>query len=269
MALSIFVGIDSNFKTRILAQILHRALEATDNLSPAVLFTDSDPAMLAAIQARYSIAKIFMAEIESTQRVESINSILKKHLDQGTLLKELVNPSTGLPSSYNTIFKDIDSALKEYLLPIPLLLYHTSKLLHYIDQIRTQNIYTSTVQKKADKRIEFGNTMLIAKTEELHSTSQLNIGVVGSSSNSENNEQYPLGNSVNCNLPEITNLEYHKLKGRSPKHLKSSTEKNNNQCIPSSSKTCGYCQKKGHNIRGCKKHKADFNDKENSKYELN
>ncbi|CAG8748626.1 7319_t:CDS:2, partial [Racocetra fulgida] len=40
--------------------------------------------------ARYSIRKIFTAGVESTQRVESLNGVLKKHLDRGTLLKELV-----------------------------------------------------------------------------------------------------------------------------------------------------------------------------------
>src|ERR1041385_8781756 len=92
--------------------------------------------------ARYSIGKVFTAGVESTQRVESINGVLKKHLDRGTLLKKLVraieseldkeahyshlndyygsNPTIGLPSTYNTIFKDIDSILKECLAPIPL-----------------------------------------------------------------------------------------------------------------------------------------------------
>jgi hypothetical protein len=92
--------------------------------------------------ARYSIGKVFTAGVESTQRVESINGVLKKHLDRGTLLNELVkviknelekeaqynrirdyygsNPLTGLPSTYNTIFKDIDSILKEHLASIPL-----------------------------------------------------------------------------------------------------------------------------------------------------
>src|ERR1044072_6999876 len=61
MALSLFVGIDNNFKTRVLAQaltkyetqadynwILQCTLKATNNLSPVVLYTDGDPAMLAA-----------------------------------------------------------------------------------------------------------------------------------------------------------------------------------------------------------------------------
>ena len=83
---------------------------------------------------RYAIAKIFTAGIESTQRVESINGILKKHLDRGILLKELVkvieneldkevqynrikeyyrsNPSIDLLSTYNIIFKNIDSILR-------------------------------------------------------------------------------------------------------------------------------------------------------------
>ncbi|CAG8605346.1 7359_t:CDS:2 [Cetraspora pellucida] len=79
---------------------------------------------------------------ESTQRVESINSVLKKHLDRSTLLKELVkiieqklekeasynhirdyyrsNLSSSLPSTYNTIFKTIDLVLEEHLTPISL-----------------------------------------------------------------------------------------------------------------------------------------------------
>ena len=92
--------------------------------------------------ARYSTGKIFTAGVESTQRVASINGILKKHLERGTLLKELVreverelnkeahysrlndyygsNPAIGLQSTYETIFKDIDSILKKFLVPIPL-----------------------------------------------------------------------------------------------------------------------------------------------------
>ncbi|CAG8619180.1 3321_t:CDS:2, partial [Cetraspora pellucida] len=92
--------------------------------------------------AKYFTAKVFTAGVESTQRVEAINRILKKHLDRGTLLKKLVkviedelekeaqysriknyygsNPSTGLPSTYDTIFKNIDSVLKDYLAPTPL-----------------------------------------------------------------------------------------------------------------------------------------------------
>ena len=90
--------------------------------------------------ARYCITKIFTAGIESTQRVESINGVIKKLVDHGTLLKELViaiereldkesqytrindyygsNPSVGLPSTYNTIFKELDSVLKTNLSPI-------------------------------------------------------------------------------------------------------------------------------------------------------
>ncbi len=86
--------------------------------------------------------KVFTAGVESTQCVESLNRVLKKYMDRGTLLKELVevieskldkeaqysqirdyygsNPSTGLSSTYNTIFKDINSILKDLLVPIPL-----------------------------------------------------------------------------------------------------------------------------------------------------
>jgi len=55
------------------------------------------------------------------------------------------------------------------------------------------------------------------------------------------------------NIPEISNPEYHKPKGRPPKRYKSSTEENNKQHYVSlSSKTCSYCLEKGHNIKGCK-----------------
>ncbi|EXX79340.1 hypothetical protein RirG_006560 [Rhizophagus irregularis DAOM 197198w] len=40
--------------------------------------------------ARYCISKIFTAGIENTQRVESINGVIKKLVVRGTLLKELV-----------------------------------------------------------------------------------------------------------------------------------------------------------------------------------
>ncbi|CAB5214522.1 unnamed protein product [Rhizophagus irregularis] len=68
-------------------------------------------------------------------------------MDRGTLLKELViaiereldkesyytrindyygtNPSIGLPSTYNTIFKEIDLVLQAYLSPIPLSIQRT------------------------------------------------------------------------------------------------------------------------------------------------
>ncbi|RIB05497.1 hypothetical protein C2G38_2219505 [Gigaspora rosea] len=65
-----------------------------------------------------------------------MNGVLKKHLDQDTLLKELVTTieqelkkktsynrirnyyGSGLPSIYNTIFKAIDSVLVDNLTPI-------------------------------------------------------------------------------------------------------------------------------------------------------
>ncbi|POG71595.1 hypothetical protein GLOIN_2v1774635 [Rhizophagus irregularis DAOM 181602=DAOM 197198] len=98
--------------------------------------------------ARYSIAKVFTAGAKSTQRVESINGVLKKHLDRGTLLKDLVkvveselkkelqyirikdyyglNPSVGLPSTFNTIFKEIDNILQAHLSLIPLSLQQSN-----------------------------------------------------------------------------------------------------------------------------------------------
>ncbi|CAG8605363.1 7360_t:CDS:1, partial [Cetraspora pellucida] len=36
--------------------------------------------------------------------------------------------------------------------------------LHYINQIQTANIYTSTIKENVDKKVQFGNMMSIAKT---------------------------------------------------------------------------------------------------------
>ncbi|RIB00713.1 hypothetical protein C2G38_2233299 [Gigaspora rosea] len=84
----------------------------------------------------------------------------------------------------------------------------------------------------------------------------------------QNNKQHPLGNHVNNNLLDISNPEYYKPRGRPSKRLKSSTEENNTPSTSSFSKTCSYCQEKGHNIRGCKKQKIDSTDKENNNRSL-
>jgi hypothetical protein len=60
----------------------------------------------------------------------------------------------------------------------------------------------------------------------------------------------------NDNIPEISNPEYHKPKGRPPKRYKAPTE-DIKQNISSSSKTCSNCLEKGHNIRSCTKNKVD------------
>uniref|UniRef100_U9SWE5 Uncharacterized protein n=1 Tax=Rhizophagus irregularis (strain DAOM 181602 / DAOM 197198 / MUCL 43194) TaxID=747089 RepID=U9SWE5_RHIID len=149
--------------------------------------------------AKYIIGKIFTAEIKSTQWVESINGVLKKHLDQDTLLKELVKEVEceldkeraqikqallyqGSLITIDQISKpDILKDIIEHMYDIPHFestppktsnyvtiaqgnKTYSSKLVYYIDQIRSGNVYTSTVKKKIDKRIKFGNTISIVKT---------------------------------------------------------------------------------------------------------
>jgi len=91
MALSLFVGIDNNFKTRLLAQaltkyetqadyswILQCTLEATNNLAPMVLFTDSDPGMIAAIQVVYPETRHLLCIyhiIENVKKKENMNHV--------------------------------------------------------------------------------------------------------------------------------------------------------------------------------------------------
>ncbi|CAG8703873.1 2006_t:CDS:2, partial [Cetraspora pellucida] len=112
--------------------------EATNNLFPVVLFSNEDP-------ARYSILKVFTAGAESTQRVESINSVLKKHIDQDYYGSNL---SSGLLSTYNTIFKaiylvkesniEVDHAIK-HLYDVPQI--QLSKLLLDISNEKIQEIW--------------------------------------------------------------------------------------------------------------------------------
>jgi hypothetical protein len=83
MALSLFVGIDNNFKTRILAQaltkyetladynwILQCTLETTSNLSPVVLFTDGDLAIIAAVQMTYPQTQYLLCIYHITENVK-------------------------------------------------------------------------------------------------------------------------------------------------------------------------------------------------------
>ncbi|CAB4489676.1 unnamed protein product [Rhizophagus irregularis] len=71
-------------------------------------------------------------------------------------------------------------------------------------------------------------------------------------------------------LPDISNPEYHKPKGRPPKRYKSTVE---NNCITSGKpddvtvqKTCSYCSGKGHNIHGCPKYKAESSANKENEY---
>ncbi|CAB5396157.1 unnamed protein product [Rhizophagus irregularis] len=330
--------------------------------------------------ARYCISKIFTAGIESTQRVESINGVIKKLVDRGTLLKELVtaiereldkeshytrindfygsNPSVGLPSTYNTIFKELDSVLQANLLPIPLsiqraqmnqsLLYqvnlvsinqiedeesndnngilghshdipqiclwdllndlptnstgfitiingeknHTTIPLSYMNQLRTDNVYTMTIREKVNKKIQYGAAMSIAKTSiQIAVTEGVTAELIGiltqfimkyrrstglSIEKSTESLQDSQGLSIQDNpqplsvLPDISNPEYYKPKGRPPKRYKSTVE---NNCVTSGKpddvtvqKMCSYCSRKGHNIRGCPKYKAESSANKENEY---
>ncbi|CAB5337721.1 unnamed protein product [Rhizophagus irregularis] len=156
---------------------------------------------------------------------------------------------------------------------------YSIKLLHYIDQIRTGNVYTSTIKKTADKRIEFGSAMSMAKTSvqiavtegatgeltglltqfimKYRYTTGLNIEEVQEGlSLKDSCQRQPLVVIDNNRIPEISNPEYHKPKGHPPKCYKAVTEMANKQNITFSSITCSYCLEKGHNIRSCAKHKA-------------
>ncbi len=164
---------------------------------------------------------------------------------------------------------------------------YITNLLLYIDQMRTANIYTSDIRENFNKKLKFGTMMSVAKTSvqiavvkgvtseltglltefiiKYRRNTSLNIEEVHYVSLLNNEIQEPSSATItdSCNILKILNPEYHKPKGRLLKRYKLSTEENNIQHI-TLSKTCSYCLEKGHNIRGCKQHKADSVDKENN-----
>ncbi|CAG8783574.1 2585_t:CDS:2, partial [Racocetra fulgida] len=97
------------------------------------------------------------------------------------------------------------------------------------------------------KRIEFGSAMSMAKTGvQIAIAESATLELIGLltqfitkyrrntrlneiyyPTSQTNGEAQPLSNITNHNLPKVTNPEYHKPKGRPPKHLKSSTKENN------------------------------------------
>ncbi|PKY28033.1 hypothetical protein RhiirB3_444009, partial [Rhizophagus irregularis] len=152
---------------------------------------------------------------------------------------------------------------------------NTATPLHYINQIRLNNVYTPAARERVNKKVQYGNTMSLAKTsiqiavaesataeligilmqfimkyrnntglgiEEVYQFSSLQNNVLQESLiNTEicNNTQQPLDNL------QISNPEYHKVKGHLPKHYKSLVEDNNQTSMAKSNegglKTCSYC----------------------------
>ncbi|CAG8691445.1 20020_t:CDS:10 [Gigaspora margarita] len=154
--------------------------------------------------ARYAVLKVFTAGAESIQRVESINGVLKKHVNRAIdlVLAEYLTP---IPLSFQraqmnqsllyqgiliTIEQATDRAiehlydvsqiqLKEFLSGISNnevekiweyvtisqgIKTYTSTLLYHIHQIRTANVYMPTIKECIDKKVQFGTTMSLAKT---------------------------------------------------------------------------------------------------------
>ncbi|CAG8617172.1 34345_t:CDS:2, partial [Gigaspora margarita] len=154
---------------------------------------------------KHVIAKIFIVAVEST-RVESINGILKKHLNRDYYGS---NPSSDLPSIYNTFFKDIDSVLKDYLAPIPLSLQQ-----YDAPQIQLQELLSDVLS----------NEMQVWKVFHITSTKSYYVVILRDSTL----------------LFTFSNSEYHKPKGRPPKRLKSSIEEEATKPT-CEQRTCTYC----------------------------
>ncbi|CAB4422545.1 unnamed protein product [Rhizophagus irregularis] len=113
MAFSLFVAVDNNYKTRIVAQaltkyenqadfnwILQCTLQASNNLASKILFTDSDPAIIAAVQLRGDMASSFVEDfytMRNSYSEEQFNMKYQEMLDKYELccpyLEKRIYPS--------------------------------------------------------------------------------------------------------------------------------------------------------------------------------
>ncbi|CAB5317904.1 unnamed protein product [Rhizophagus irregularis] len=117
---------------------------------------------------------------------------------------------------------------------------HTAIPLSYMNQFRTDNVYTLSIREKVSKKVQFSAAMSVAKT----STEPLQE----SQGSSIQDNQQPL-----LILPEVSNPEYHRPKGRPPHKRYKSVVKNDRVILSKSNettaqKTCSYCSGKGYNI---------------------
>ncbi|PKY32229.1 hypothetical protein RhiirB3_393890 [Rhizophagus irregularis] len=166
---------------------------------------------------------------------------------------------------------------------------HTAIPLSYMNQFKTDNVYTPSIREKVSKKVQFGAAMSVAKTsiqitvtenvtDELitiliqfitkyrRNTGLSAISFPGVQGSSIQDNQQPL-----LIFPEVSNPEYHRPKGRPPhKRYKSVVE--NDRVISGKSnettaqKTCSYCSGKGHNIRGCPRYKAESSANKENEY---
>jgi hypothetical protein len=110
MALSLFVCIDNNFKTKIVAQALIKyetqaayewifqcTLEAISGVQPKVIFTDSDPAVIAAIQVVYPQAYHLLCIYYI---IENVKRKAKSKL-RGNLVAKFVDDFYHMRNSYS------------------------------------------------------------------------------------------------------------------------------------------------------------------------
>ena len=110
MALSLFVVIDNNYKTRIVAQaltkyetqadyewILKCTLQASSNHLPKVFFTDGDSAMIAAVQVIYPQTRHLLCIYHLSENVKKkARSKLR-----GDMIKSFVSDFYSMRNSYS------------------------------------------------------------------------------------------------------------------------------------------------------------------------
>ncbi|CAB5197940.1 unnamed protein product [Rhizophagus irregularis] len=172
---------------------------------------------------------------------------------------------------------------------------HTAIPLSYMNQFKTDNVYTPSIREKVSKKVQFGAAMSVAKTSiqitvtenvtdelitiliQFITKYRRNTGLSAISFPGTELLQESQGSSIQDNqqplliFPEVSNPEYHRPKGRPPhKRYKSVVE---NDCVISgksnettAQKTCSYCSGKGHNIRGCPRYKAESSANKENEY---
>ncbi|CAG8739343.1 3465_t:CDS:2, partial [Cetraspora pellucida] len=169
----------------------------------------------------------------------------------------------------------------------------TTKLLHYINQLRIGDVYTPTIREHVNKKVQFGAMMSVAKTSiqvavskgvtkeltevlvqfimKYHHDTGLDIKEISlppSMFSTKVVEQETLPLNMASEVVELASnlspalLTTTQITQQPLNDIESSVEEHNEHHT-SSSKTCSYRLDKGHNICECSKYKSDLADKKN------
>ncbi|CAG8826895.1 45062_t:CDS:2, partial [Gigaspora margarita] len=185
------------------------------------------------------------------------------------------NLSSGLPSTYNTIFNAID-LVKKFDIEVDSAIEHHYDVLQIQLKDLLSEISTNEVQEiwkfklilvKITEHVTISEVIKISTSTPLYHIGQIRTTNIYMPTIKDNvNKKHQFGTTMSIaktsvqvavaedssyNINEISNPEYYKPRGRPPKWLKPSNKENKENAKQYSNheqQTCSYCSVKSHNI---------------------